>query len=302
MSVQCLSRLYSHRSVFVKHLYNAAVSTLRIGELARRTSLSPEVLRAWERRYGLLRPARTSGGYRLYSEDDAERVRRMQELIGRGVAAAEAARLALEEAPPAATGNEGAALAAALDAFDEAGAHQAFDLLLARLSLESVLAGTVLPFLHELGERWERGEASVAQEHFASQFLRGRLLGLARGWDRGVGPRAVLACAPGEQHDLPLIVFGLALRSHGWRITFLGSDTPVETLVKAADELRPAAIVVSATRPEVLEAAAAELRRDTSSLPLWLGGPGASPELAARARAQLLDAGPLEEAARLASA
>jgi DNA-binding transcriptional MerR regulator len=277
------------------------VSTLRIGELARRTSLSPEVLRAWERRYGLLRPARTSGGYRLYSEEDAERVRRMQELIARGVAAAEAARLALEETPAASVGTEGAALAAALEAFDEVGAHQAFDVLLARLSVESMLGEVVLPFLHELGERWERGEASVAQEHFASQFLRGRLLGLARGWDRGVGPRAVLACAPGEQHDLPLIVFGLALRSHGWRITFLGQDTPVETLAKAATELSPAAVVVSASRPDVLEAAADELRRSAADLPLWLGGAGASQDLADRAGGRFLDAGPLEEAARVAS-
>jgi DNA-binding transcriptional MerR regulator len=279
------------------------MSTLRIGELARRTSLSPEVLRAWERRYGLLRPARTPAGYRLYSEEDAERVLRMQELISSGIAAAEAARLALEDASPAAAaGDLAGELREALDAFDEASAHRAFDRLLARLSVEAVLGEVVLPFLHELGVRWRRGEASVAQEHFASQFLRGRLLGLARGWDRGIGPRAVLACVPGEQHDLPLIVFGIALREHGCRITFLGADTPVAMLAKVAATLDPAAVVVSATQPEPLEAAARELAAAARDLPLWIGGAAATPELADRIRARLLKNDPLDAAAQLVAA
>ena len=93
-----------------------------------------------------------------------------------------------------------------------------------------MLRDVVLPYLRDLGERWERGEATVAQEHFASNVLRGRLLGLARGWGRGSGPRAVLACAPGELHDLPLIVFGLVLSARGWVITYLGPDTPISTI------------------------------------------------------------------------
>ena len=78
------------------------------------------------------------------------------------------------------------------------------------------------------------GDATVAQEHFASNLIRGRLLGIGRGWDSGEGPRAVLACAPGEQHDLGLIAFGLTLNRRGWRITYLGPDTPVDSLVDTA--------------------------------------------------------------------
>ena len=77
------------------------------------------------------------------------------------------------------------------------------------------------PYLHELGERWAHAKASVAQEHFASVLPRA----LARDWGRGRGPHALLACVPGDQHDLGLICFGLALRAHGWRITYLGADT-----------------------------------------------------------------------------
>ena len=79
---------------------------LRIGELAKRTGVSPELLRAWEQRYGLLQPTRTAGGFRLYSAADEARVQRMQSLVSGGLAAAQAARLILsggEPAPPTAS-------------------------------------------------------------------------------------------------------------------------------------------------------------------------------------------------------
>ena len=110
-----------------------------------------------------------------------------------------------------------------------------------------MLRDAVLPYLHELGERWQRGEASIGQEHFASVLLRGRLLGLARGWGSGGSRRALLACLPGEQHDLGLICFGLALRGQGWRITFLGPDTPLATIGDTVRLLHPVLVVVTAT-------------------------------------------------------
>jgi MerR family transcriptional regulator, light-induced transcriptional regulator len=80
-----------------------------------------------------------------------------------------------------------------------------------------------MPYLRELGERWARNEIAVAQEHFASRLIEGRPLTLARGWNRGPGRRAVLACPSGEQHTLPLVCFGLVLRTRGWRIVYLGA-------------------------------------------------------------------------------
>jgi hypothetical protein len=84
----------------------------------------------------------------------------------------------------------------ALTGFDDAGAHAALDRLLASLSLESFLRDVVLPLLREIGEGWERGEITVAQEHFASNVLRGRLFALGRGWGRGTGRHALLAAPP----------------------------------------------------------------------------------------------------------
>lgn len=275
---------------------------LRIGELARRTGVATELLRAWERRYGLLSPARTAAGYRLYSSGDVRQVGRMRELLATGLSAAEAAREALAE--PSASQREVAPASAAVelrqavDRLDDAAAHAAFDRLLGDYSVDAVLDGVVLPLLRELGDGWVRGEVSIAEEHFASNLLRGRLLGLARGWDRGIGPRAVLACAPGERHDLGLLAFGLALREHGWRITYLGADTPLDTLAETAQRLAPDVLVLAAVDPEHLESVTDRLRELAGTATLWLGGAGAR----AAPGARLLDSSPLAAAAQVAAA
>ena len=104
----------------------------------------------------------------------------------------------------------------------------------------------ILPFLHDLGERWAAAERSVGQEHFASNVIGGRLRALARGWGDGDGPRALLACPPGEQHELGLLCFGLLLRDRGWRIAYLGAETPTADLATAIAELSPELVVLGA--------------------------------------------------------
>ena len=276
---------------------------LRIGELSRRTGVSPELLRAWERRYALLRPTRSAGGLRLYSHDDLERVQSMQRHLAEGLAAAEAAVLAARldapaedvSRPPAEARQE---LGTALSAFDEQRAHEIVDGLLAATTLDTTLSAVILPYLHELGDRWEGGDASIAEEHFASSVLRGRLLGLARGWGRGLGAGIVLACAPGEQHDLGLIAFGLALRSRGWRIAYLGADTPFESILDASRSWDPRFVVVSAVTSDRFETSADQLRRLAQRRSLCLGGAGATKGVA-RVDALLLAGDPIEEAERL---
>ena len=267
------------------------VGALRIGEFARRVGVSPELLRAWERRYGLLQPIRTDGGFRLYTDDDAERVERMKRALDEGFSAAEAAQRALarERTTERTLDGERQGLLAAAHAYDEAAMQAILDDALAGLSLETVLRELVLPVLREIGAEWERGTLEVGQEHFASNVVRERLLGLARLWGRGGGPLTILACAPGERHDIGLIAFGLVLRSHGWRILFLGADTPIGTLEKAVSTANPQLVVVAATDGALLEAESAGLRRLGRSAPLVLAGAGASEELSTRLRIDRLD-------------
>jgi methanogenic corrinoid protein MtbC1 len=278
---------------------------LRIGELSRRTGVAPELLRAWERRYGLLHPARSAGGFRLYSEADERRVELMRQNLREGLAAAEAARLALEGADDSALRQTddgrpeleagSARLRAALDAFEEKAAQEALDDLFAAFTVETVLRVVLLPYLAELGDRWSAGEATVAQEHFASNLIRGRLLGIGRGWDGGDGPRAVLACAPGELHDLGLIAFGLTLNRRGWRITYLGPDTPVDSLVDAAERLKPDLVVVTATTKRRLTPLVETLRELGRTTAVAVGGAGAEAVDGVRA----LDADPVSAALSL---
>jgi MerR family transcriptional regulator, light-induced transcriptional regulator len=281
---------------------------LRIGELSRRLGVSDHVLRAWEGRYGLLQPVRSAGGFRLYSEADALRVRRMQAHLADGLSAAEAARAVLGQdsrADGRAAGTDrvptteselSVALRQALDAFDEPAAQAVLDRLLSDLSLTAVLRDVVLPYLTELGERWERGTASVAQEHFATNVIRGRLAGLARGWGNGHGPRAVLACPPGELHDLALMVFGIVLHRSGWRIDYLGMNTPVAELTRTVDARHPALVVLAATLPETLGPLAAQLTALAKRAPLALAGAGATPEIASTVGARLLTGDPVTAA------
>jgi DNA-binding transcriptional MerR regulator len=252
-------------------------AVLRIGEVSKRVGVSPEVLRAWERRYGLLQPTRSSGGLRLYSPADVERVQLMRRHIAAGLAPAEAAALAIGGDGP--VSDDGSTLAtarvqlrAALDGFDEPQAQAAFDRLLAITTVDTLLSEVILPYLQELGARWQRGEASIAQEHFASGLLRGRLLGIARGWGRGLGPLAVLACLPGEQHELGLIAFGLALHELGWRIVYLGADAPVETVAEVSSTSDPSLVVLSTVDPELVERSLPGLRELAKDQRLALGG------------------------------
>jgi DNA-binding transcriptional MerR regulator len=281
---------------------------LRIGELSKRSGVSPELLRAWERRYGLLRPTRSTGGLRLYTAADADRVRLMQEHLADGLAAAEAAALALrggtgEQTPPAALAFAPAAMraefGAAVDRFDEPGAQAILDRMLAAATLDTLLGDVVLPYMQELGARWERGETSIAHEHFASSVLRGRLLGIARGWGLGIGPAAVLACLPGEQHDLGLIAFGLALRSRGWRIIYLGADTPIETVEQASRQLDPSLVVLTAVSGDRVQPMMAAMIELACRHRVALGGRAADNAALDDSGILALSGDPIVEAARV---
>lgn len=174
------------------------VMTMRIGELSRRVGVSTHVLRAWESRYGLLRPVRSSGGYRLYGPADERRVRAVLLLREAGSSAAEACRSVLrsersrpttlqdgEAASPLGPADVRATVSsmlACVRAFDDQGLHVHLDRLLAGLDLEEVIRSALMPLLVDLGEQWADGTITVAHEHFASNLLRQRLAAMTLSW------------------------------------------------------------------------------------------------------------------------
>ncbi|HEU4331717.1 MAG TPA: B12-binding domain-containing protein [Lapillicoccus sp.] len=172
-------------------------------------------------------------------------------------------------------------LHAALEGYDEAGAEHVVDEVLERFALEDAIVLVFMPFLVEVGDRWESGELSVTQEHFASHIVRSRLSAIGAGMtaepDR---PTVVVACPPGERHDIALLAFSLLLRREGWRVRFLGADTPTTDLAFACRRIKPDLVVVATSRSTALLGAAPELRKVAARHPVAIAGGGASRELA----------------------
>ena len=281
-----------------------------IGELARRLGVSTHALRAWERRYALISPLRTAGGYRLYLPSDEHRVRRFLALRAAGLPTATAAArissgrqghegdqaqrqparaaapTALGGRPRGRTGPAGpvtnpATLRRRLDArvhvFDPT-AYDVVDEAITALGLGPALQRVVLPYLVTLGELWADGTASVAQEHFATHVIRRRVAAetiapaTPHAW-----PTVVLACPPGERHDIGLLAFSALLARDGWAVRYLGADTPVTSLSAGCRSLSPDLVVLAATRVTLFEARASALHRIAVQWPLAIAGAGAQP-------------------------
>lgn len=239
--------------------------SLNIAALTKRTGVPADTIRKWEQRYGVLRPQRTQGGQRRYSELDVARVEWLKARLSEGYRIGEAAAL-LGTGGAVATGPaelRGAILEAT--ALHDVGTlTRLVDQTLALHSLDEAFASVLAPVLVEIGDRWEHGELTVGQEHLATGVVRAavqRLLTDVRPSVRGL---AVLACAPGEQHDVGLLMLGVLLRADGWEIAYLGPDTPVEEAASACARTGAALLCLSASRG----ATAAELERVTLPPPV----------------------------------
>jgi len=267
---------------------------LNIAALARRTGVAPDTLRKWEQRYAILQPTRTAGGQRRYSERDVARVEWLRERLDEGYRIGEAASLlGTVSVEPARSAYD--QLRAILDSIDRGEAAEVglrLDQAFALLGVDETLESILCPLLRTVGERWERGALTVAEEHLVSEAVRsrlGHLLGDAGGGVRGV---AVLACAPGERHELGLMMAAIALRRDGWKVVYLGADTPLEDAFALAQRLAARVLGLSLAMPEHADALERQLARTPhpDGVSVVLGGAGASAALAERIDAVL--AGP----------
>jgi MerR family transcriptional regulator, light-induced transcriptional regulator len=238
-----------------------------IKQAAVRSGVPVQLLRAWERRYGVVEPARTSGNYRLYDDDAIARLRAMRRLVDDGwtpstaaahlvdLDAAEIARLANE---PDSGGREGDShpivepelsadfVDAAID-LDEPRFERVLDQMFSRGSFEQVTTDLVMPALHALGDGWASGSLDVAGEHAASGAVQRRLgmAFVAAGAPRG-GAVVLVGLPPGALHDLGALAFATAARRAGLSVRYLGADLPVDDWVEAVNRTKADAVVVGA--------------------------------------------------------
>ena len=254
---------------------------LRIGAVARRTGVAVTTLRAWESRYGVLRPGRTEGGHRLYSEEDVDRVLAVLRLTSQGWSvSAAAASVTAERTPsrlrlvgetgPATSGatsshatTPGATtpsemptdpavaglrdvLARAVRAYDTAVAEEALDTAIARLGVAFALEEMVLPVLRDLGEGWELDPALISAEHFATNTLRPRIMRLLTMARSATAPRCIAAAPEPEDHELGVLSAAAVAADLGFRVTYLGARTPSVALERSIVTLRPDVVLVGA--------------------------------------------------------
>lgn len=288
------------------------------------TGIAPDRLRAWERRYGVVRPTRTGSGYRLYDDVDLARLRQMMHLVDAGTPASLAAqqvlgaddRTALLAAvgpaalPDRADAVPTDALVSVARSLDRAETEHLLDRAFAAGSFESVAEHWLLPALSALGAAWEEGRIDVAGEHFVAAAVRRRL---GRAFDASGtalgGPVVLVGLPPAALHELGSLSFATVLRRLGADVRWLGVDLPVDSWRHAAERLGPAAAVVSVPLLQDAPAAGSVVQRLLGAgvdLRVYVGGAGATavsvPERHAATPDVTLLPGSIVEAARTVAA
>jgi len=225
-----------------------------IRTVATLTGVKAITLRAWERRYGLIRPGRTRKGHRLYSHGDIEKIRRILTLLDRGIQISRVSEALTLQTDGENTPNRSPwgvhleRMAAAVSRFDEEELDAIYDEVLAVHSIEQVTGELLLPALARLGERWNGHKGGIAEEHFLAAYLRSKLgARLQRPWRYARGPRLLVACAPQEFHEIGLLLFALEARAAGFRIILLGADNPLSELAAAHGQANSDALVISSS-------------------------------------------------------
>ena len=258
-----------------------------IKRVAKETGLTPITIRAWETRYNVVQPARTEGGHRLYTDEDVKILTWLQEQTQqKGLRIRQAVQLlrhhqrslASHAAPPSSLASLQEAV---YESLMEAHVEQAERLTndgFSMYAFDHMLHQVLAPLLIRVGDEWEQGNISIAQEHMASEFVRQRLLKEYYSFPINPAlPKVIAACPSGERHELGLLLFSLFLRQKGMDVLYLGADTPAEGLDKLIHRHQADWLCLSLSDADRLEHLAPCMETITSACPqvkILLGGRG----------------------------
>jgi len=241
----------------VRRLYN-------IKMISKLLDLPAVTIRQWENRYGVIEPVRDENGHRIYSDQDVKDLRwLLEQTKHNGLSIKHAAKLLEEqrsageqkqdELPITATDHQSHSqlkerLYAALLSVNSAEANRYIDLGFSMVEFDVMLHEILVPTLVRIGDEWESGLISVAQEHFATELIKHRLFQFMRLFDHNrLYPTMLAACPAEERHEVGLIIFTLFLRRKGVDIVYLGTDVPLEGLVEMQARLNIEYVLLSAT-------------------------------------------------------
>lgn len=256
-----------------------------ISVVVRRTGLSQDILRAWEKRYEAVIPRRTPTGRRLYTEDDVSRLRLLKQLVDGGRRISDVAALGLDTlrelaaedasetvvgprlVPRQAVGGYLATCIEAVDRLDRRGLEEALDTALVALSRPRLRSDVLVPLIMALGDRWQDGSWRVVHEHLASAVLRAFLWNLWRRAEPGPNAAALVVTTPaGQHHELGSLLAAGVAADLGWRVIYLGPDLPAEEIAAAAQTCSAEVILLSLVYPVTESSTQDEVRRLRSLL------------------------------------
>jgi len=275
------------------HAAQSGIEFFPIRVLSERTGVGASTLRAWERRYGLLKPRRTPKGHRLYTQEDVRLVEGVLEMLGDGHAISDIARRLERErlsatakrhdigpALPDGRGDQWrvyfADLLRAVEAFSPPRLDAIYNQASSLYPLDLVSRNLIEPALEVLGERWNARTTGIAEEHFFSAWLRNKLgARLHHASARTRGPRLVVACVPGHRHEMGVLLFMLAALGRGYRVVYLGIDLPLESLPEVVERCGASGVVLAGGREPDRDATVSALAElaNRLSCPLFVGGP-----------------------------
>ena len=248
------------------------------------TGVNAITLRAWETRYGLIDPIRKSSGHRLYTQEHIDLINRVVGLLDRGMRIGQVNAETLSGISTESDTTEDKqnqwqryinGMIAAIICFDESALERIYGEALSFYPVRVVTEKLLTPLLKELGERWAKNRGSVAEEHFFGFYLRNKIG--ARFHHRSqtqTGPKLMLACLPGDLHEIGLLLFALEACDHGFQTVLLGANMPLDELPAAINKTKSAALVLSGViEPElsVIEEQLPRLVKELS-IPVFFGG------------------------------
>lgn len=246
------------------------------------TGVNAITLRAWERRYGLIKPVRTPKGHRLYTQNDIDLIQQVLELLDKGISIGQVKDYLkgkstetrkVTEADP--WSNYQRRMLNAVVRFDTNALDQTYNDALSLYPIDLVTRKLILPLLKNLGDRWASQDGSVAEEHFFGAYLRNKMgARFHHHTGKHDGPLLVASCLPGEHHEVGLMLFCLSALNQGYRLVYLGADTPYSELVVPVERSQANAILLSGSIEPGKDTLSEHLSNLVASVqvPVFVGG------------------------------
>lgn len=261
--------------------------TFPIRILSEKTGVPSATIRAWERRYNILPAQRTASGHRHYNEDDAVYVSHLVACMDQGMTISKAIREVDNQL------QQGRTLTAqvrntqssqwqyyvdemllAVAQFNSERLNQTYQQAMALFAVDVVTEKVLCPTLVRLGQRWQERSAGIAEEHFFSAYLRNKIGARLHHHRSSNGTVIVMACVPGERHELGLLLFALYAQSKDYQVVYLGADLPLDQLVSVVTQTKASAVVLSSTADQLNQQQGMQLTQLTAEVdvPVMLGG------------------------------